>query len=554
MADVDRKAKKKAKKAKKLAEELNGEDAAPKSKRSKTDSDIKAAKCDSKVKAKKSKKDKKKKKKKSKDPNEAKPSSSAASEIPAAAQHDVAKSEKKSKKKDKAKQSNSDSNDMQAEWKSMNVTVKGHNDESLDDFAPFTSFSQVTMDPSIVAVCKGFDKPTAIQSCCWPIVLKGRDVIGVAATGSGKTLGFGLPALEHIQKLGKASSTRPHVLVLAPTRELAVQTYKVAQDAGKQPKVQCRSLCVYGGTPKFPQMKELRKGVEMLIATPGRLIDLMNDQAVSLDNVKYCVLDEADRMLDMGFEKDIRLIMGSVNSDRQTLMFSATWPPEVKKIAAQYLNKPIRVTVGSQELTANKSIEQTVEVVDPREKDGKLMGLLKRYPATVDSKVLVFALYKKEAARLESQLQRRGYDCVAMHGDLSQAQREASLKAFKGGKTHILIATDVAARGLDVKGIGTVINYTFPLTIEDYVHRIGRTGRAGATGRAHTLFTVHDKTHAGALGNVLREAGVEVPEALMKFGQHTKRKEHPVYGAFFKGDNGEPMKKASKIVFDSDED
>ena len=170
-------------------------------------------------------------------------------------------------------------------------------------------------------------------------------------------------------------------------------------------------------------------------------------------------------------------------------------------------------------------------------------------------------------------LGRRGYTCVAMHGDLSQVrnpcytvlapcphgygcqiQREASLKSFKTGEVHILIATDVAARGLDVPGIGTVINYTFPLTIEDYVHRIGRTGRAGATGRAHTMFTLHDKSHAGALGNVLREAGVTVPEALMKFGQHTKRKEHPLYGAFFQDDKGEPMKQASKITFDSDED
>tara|TARA_B110000977_G_scaffold115184_1_gene148884 strand:- start:10084 stop:10950 length:867 start_codon:yes stop_codon:yes gene_type:complete len=288
----------------------------------------------------------------------------------------------------------------------------------------------------------------------------------------------------------------------------------------------------------------------VVVATPGRLRDFMNDGDVKLDQVTTLVLDEADRMLDLGFEPEIREIAGATRADRQTVMFSATWPNSIQALAAEFMCNPVKVRIGSEGLKASHSITQIVEVVEPNDKDAHLARVLKKYVGGKKEtpRTLIFGLYKKEVARLQENLSRQNWQCCCIHGDMTQRDREESVAAFKSGAKPLLIATDVAARGLDIKGVEYVINYTFPLTTEDYVHRIGRTGRAGQTGLAHTFFTLHDKGRAGELANVLREAGAEVPKELTNFGTHVKKKESKLYGAHFK--DVDMSVKATKITFD----
>ncbi|KAJ3000378.1 RNA-dependent ATPase [Globomyces sp. JEL0801] len=266
-------------------------------------------------------------------------------------------------------------------------------------------------------------------------------------------------------------------------------------------------------------------------------------------------------MLDAGFEDAIKKIIAKLpTAKRQTVMFSATWPPTIQKMAMTYLTNPIKITVGSTDLSANKSIEQRVEVMDPNSKETRLLQLLKDYHKSRKNRILIFALYKKEAARLDQFVRRQGYKVGAIHGDMTQHDRTRALEAFKDGSAPLLIATgtplknstllDVAARGIDIPNVEYVINVTFPLTVEDYCHRIGRTGRAGNTGISHTFFTIHDKSHSGALINVLKEAGQVVPPELMKFGTTVKRKVDPNYGVFAK--DVDMTLKGSKITFDSD--
>lgn len=378
--------------------------------------------------------------------------------------------------------------------------------------------------------------------------MKQRDCIGIAKTGSGKTLTFLVPAFIHLKYNHPElmNSKKISVLVVAPTRELAMQTYDNAKEFGEP--LGIKSLCIYGGVQKFEQKNALRKNVHILIATPGRLLDLINEGACDISNVNFLVLDEADRMLDNGFEQDIRNIISNTRNDRQTVMFSATWPQSIQKLAHEFLKNPIHITIGSAELHANENIKQIVEVVDPKQKESRLIDLLKKYHKTRKNRVLVFALYKKEAVRLENFLQRRGYNVASIHGDKSQEQRIQALNNFKNGSCPLLIATDVAARGLDIPNVEYVLNYTFPLTIEDYIHRIGRTGRAGSNGTSHTLFTQYDKAHAGELSNVLRDANQEVPEALRNFGGTVKKKEHKIYGAFFR--EIDPNAKSTHVTFD----
>ncbi|KAJ1673605.1 hypothetical protein EV182_004909, partial [Spiromyces aspiralis] len=367
------------------------------------------------------------------------------------------------------------------------------------------------------------------------------------------TFAFGLPALAHIlglpEKQRKTKPGRPLVLILAPTRELAMQTHEQCRDSGRH--VGVKSVCLYGGVSKNDQKSQLKKDQPaILIATPGRLIDLIEDRTVDLSRVSYLVLDEADRMLDQGFEDAIRKIIGATKpaETRQTVMFSATWPESVRKLANDFLKDPAKVTIGSDELTVNQRVKQIVEVLEPTQKESRLLQLLEKYHHTRKNKVLVFVLYKKEAGRIEGFLRKKGWKCEAIHGDKPQDQRTKALELFKTGKVPLLIATDVAARGLDIPNVEYVINFTFPLTIDEYIHRIGRTGRAGKKGTSHTLFTSYDKSHSGELVNVLRSAGVPVPEALLKFGTAVKKKEHKAYGAFFK--DIDPNVKGTKIIFD----
>ncbi|BDD63812.1 RNA-dependent ATPase [Monascus purpureus] len=413
------------------------------------------------------------------------------------------------------------------------------------------SFDQLSpCNNSLYAPLASFQSPTPIQSATWPLLFAGRDVIGIAETGSGKTLAFTLPCLKKIlDSKRKSKPYRPAAVIISPTRELAMQIYdqvlKFAQS------VDIDVACIFGGVKKEEQRVALRTAA-IVIATPGRLKDLQNDGSVVLGKVKYLVLDEADRMLDKGFEQDIKDIIRPMPvSRRQTVMFTATWPPTVRDLAGKFMTSPVTVTVGgdpSADPRANTRIKQIVEVISPREKESRLLQLLDQSRREAVDKILVFCLYKKEAVRIENLIRRRGFRVAGIHGDLNQQKRFESLNAFKSGAATILVATDVAARGLDIPSVKLVINVTFPLTVEDYVHRIGRTGRAGAEGRATTFFTENDKTQSGALINVLREAKQEVPEALLKFGTTVKKKQHDVYGAFFK--DVDTSKSATKIIFD----
>ncbi|KAK2029615.1 DEAD/DEAH box helicase [Colletotrichum zoysiae] len=402
-----------------------------------------------------------------------------------------------------------------------------------------------------------YKKPTPIQSASWPYTLSRRDVIGVAETGSGKTMAFALPLVEGISRIKKRCIK---AVVVSPTRELAMQTQEQMEHVSSL--LGLKSICIYGGASKDDQRGLLRRGADVIVATPGRLKDFMMDGTISLQDVRFAVLDEADRMLDKGFEEDIKTILGDMppREARQTVMFTATWPASVRKLAESFMVDPVKITIGSSgketangavELQANTRITQRVEVVDPRAKEQRLLQILKQWQQTgaqKNDRILVFCLYKKEATRVETFLQQRGIRVGGIHGDLRQEQRTRSLEAFKAGTTPVLVATDVAARGLDIPEVKLVINVTFPLTIEDYVHRIGRTGRAGKTGEAITLFTEHDKAHSGSLINILKGAKQPVPDELFKFGTTVKKKAHSTYGAFFK--DVDMTKKATKITFD----
>lgn len=305
----------------------------------------------------------------------------------------------------------------------------------------------------------------------------------------------------------------PIALVLAPTRELAQQIQEVAQKYGGPTRV--RNTCCYGGASKGPQARDLERGVEIVIACPGRLNDFLDSGKTNLRRCSFLVLDEADRMLDMGFEPQLRKIVSKIRSDRQTLMWSATWPKEVQKLAADFLgDDPIRCQIGSVELSANHMIKQIVDVVDEMDKERKVFRLLEHIMGEKENKTIIFVETKRKVDDLTRTLRRDGWPAMCMHGDKAQAERDWVLNEFRSGKAPILIATDVASRGLDVKDIKFVINYDFPNNTEDYIHRIGRTARAGGTGTAYTFFTVKNSKQARDLVDVLREAKQDIPARL----------------------------------------
>lgn len=388
--------------------------------------------------------------------------------------------------------------------KRREITVEGR-----DVPKPLRSFREASFTDYVLRELEraGFSEPTAIQAQGWPMALKGRDLIGIAETGSGKTLAYLLPAIVHINAQPRlAHGDGPIVLVLAPTRELAVQIQQESVKFGTSSKI--KSTCIYGGAPKGPQIRDLQRGVEIVIATPGRLIDMLEARHTNLRRVTYLVLDEADRMLDMGFEPQIRKIVTQIRPDRQTLYWSATWPREVENLARQFLHNAYKVIIGSQDLKANHSISQIVEVVSEYEKYPKLIKLLEEIMD--GSRILIFMETKKGCDQVTKQLRMDGWPALSIHGDKSQSERDWVLGEFKAGKSPIMTATDVAARGLDVKDIKCVINYDFPGSLEDYVHRIGRTGRAGAKGNAYSFFTAANGRFARELVSILQEAGQRV--------------------------------------------
>ncbi|KAK9891978.1 hypothetical protein WA026_017461 [Henosepilachna vigintioctopunctata] len=400
--------------------------------------------------------------------------------------------------------------------RSKEVTVDGNDTPNPIQHFTETSFPDYVMNE---IRNQGYDAPTAIQAQGWPIAMSGRDLVGIAQTGSGKTLAYILPAIVHINNQQPISrGDGPIALVLAPTRELAQQIQQVASDFGSTSYV--RNTCIFGGAPKGPQARDLERGVEIVIATPGRLIDFLEKGTTNLERCTYLVLDEADRMLDMGFEPQIRKIIEQIRPDRQTLMWSATWPKEVKKLAEDYLNDYVQINIGSLQLSANHNILQIVDVCQEQEKPEKLNALLQDIGNNAEpgSKILIFVETKKKVEDITRQLRRCGWPAVCMHGDKSQQDRDYVLREFRNGKSCILVATDVAARGLDVEGIKYVINYDYPNSSEDYIHRIGRTGRSESTGTSYAFFTPANYRQAKDLIAVLREANQVINPKLMEFG------------------------------------
>lgn len=376
---------------------------------------------------------------------------------------------------------------------------------------PFITFESTGFPSEILREIHqaGFSAPTPIQAQSWPIALQNLDIVAVAKTGSGKTLGYLIPGFIHLKRLNKEARIGPTVLVLSPTRELATQIHEEATKFGKSSRILC--ACLYGGAPKGPQLRDIDRGVHVVVATPGRLNDILEMKRMNLDQVSYLVLDEADRMLDMGFEPQIRKIVKEIPPRRQTLMYTATWPKEVRKIASDLLVKPVQVNIGSiDELVANKAITQHVEVISHMQKRRRLEQILL---SNGPSKYIVFCSTKRMCDQLAGYLE-GPFGASAIHGDKSQMERDRVLSDFRSGKSPILVATDVAARGLDIKDIRFVINYDFPTGVEDYVHRIGRTGRAGATGVAYTFFCDQDSKYASDLVKVLEGADQQVPPEL----------------------------------------
>mmetsp|Transcript_22581 Transcript_22581/g.52595 ORF Transcript_22581/g.52595 Transcript_22581/m.52595 type:complete len:678 (+) Transcript_22581:180-2213(+) len=379
------------------------------------------------------------------------------------------------------------------------VKVQDPSGRVVGSFERYSTFEEAPFPAKIQDALKdaGFPAPSQIQQYCWPLAMQQKDVIGVAATGSGKTISFLLPAFATILDRDLRSGD-PHLLVLAPTRELAIQIQDEAVKFGKGAGL--KTVCCYGGAPKPPQADAIRSGVHGVIGTPGRVNDFMEADQLDLGRVCKLVLDEADRMLDMGFEPQIKKILAKVPRQRHTMFFTATWPPSVRRLAAEFLNGAFTVTIGNRdELKGNQDITQTLQTCRSNEKNAVLMGILRQAgvadKSNGDAKGLVFCSTKKMCDQLAGQLERNSVPCAAVHGDKGQRDREAALNGLKEGRIKLLVATDVAARGLDIKGVTLVVNYDPPSNTEDYVHRIGRTGRAGQKGHAVALISERD-THA----------------------------------------------------------
>ncbi|CAJ1066709.1 LOW QUALITY PROTEIN: probable ATP-dependent RNA helicase DDX43 [Xyrichtys novacula] len=366
----------------------------------------------------------------------------------------------------------------------------------------------------------GFVKPTPIQSQAWPVLLSGEDLIAIAQTGTGKTLAYLLPGFIHMegQPVPRAERGGPGMLVLTPTRELALQ---IEAECKKYRFKSYNSVCIYGGGDRRGQINLVKGGVDIVIATPGRLNDLQMNELINLSSITYLVLDEADRMLDMGFEPQIMKILIDIRPDRQTVMTSATWPTGVRRLAKSYLKNPMMVYVGTLDLAAVNTVQQTVLIVCEEEKKAYLFDFIRNMQP--EDKVLIFVGKKLMADDLSSDMCLQGMAVQSLHGDREQCDREAALKDFKESRVRILVATDLASRGLDVHDITHVFNFDFPRNIEEYVHRVGRTGRAGRSGAAVTLVTRENWRMAPELIPILERAGQEVPEELVLMAERYEK-------------------------------
>jgi ATP-dependent RNA helicase RhlE len=349
---------------------------------------------------------------------------------------------------------------------------------------------------------QGYTEPTPVQQQAIPPALAGQDVLAGAQTGTGKTAAFALPILQRLQPLASTSvSPARHpvrALILAPTRELAAQVWESFKEYGKH--IPLRTTVVYGGVSIDPQIKDLRAGVEILVATPGRLLDHVHQRTVNLGQVQILVLDEADRMLDMGFMPDIKRIISLLPAQRQNLMFSATFPDDIKRLAEQILKDPVRIQVARKN-TVTELVTHTAYKVDTLRKRELLERLIRSQNIR---QVLVFTSTKLSANRLSRALERDGFVCAALHSDKTQGERTQALSDFKEGKLQVLVATDIAARGLDIEDLPHVINYELPPNPEDYIHRIGRTGRAGQPGDAISLVSYEEQESLASIERLIK--------------------------------------------------
>jgi ATP-dependent RNA helicase RhlE len=373
----------------------------------------------------------------------------------------------------------------------MNPTTEELPEEASPAEAVPSNFADLGLAPAFLDAVRdaGYTTPTPIQLQAIPLALKGRDLIGLAQTGTGKTAAFTLPILQRLADKGDRNGRGPcgpRALVLTPTRELAAQVDESFAKYGKH--TQSTAVAVYGGVALDPQERALRRGVDVVIATPGRLLDHLERGTVRFDDLEVLVLDEADRMLDMGFAPQINRVVAQIPRYRQTMLFSATMLPEVEALARKYLRRPVVVQVGRRSEAANTVTHAVYPV--PRDRKSALLVQLLAH-ADMDS-VLVFTRTKHGADRLVRHLERAGLPATAMHADKTQSQRTKALEGFREGKIRVLVATDIAQRGLDISGISHVINYDVPQQPEDYVHRIGRTGRAAQTGDAYTFMSADE--------------------------------------------------------------
>jgi len=393
-----------------------------------------------------------------------------------------------------------------------------------------------------------YSKPSPIQAQAIPAIMSGKDVMAAAQTGTGKTAGFTLPILERLMKGEHASAHQVRTLILTPTRELAAQVAQSVTTYGKHLQLHC--AVVFGGVNINPQIKALRRGVDILVATPGRLLDLYQQKAMNFSQVEVLVLDEADRMLDMGFIHDIKRIMAVLPKKRQNLMFSATFSPEIRAFAKGLMHNPAEISVAPANSTVN-AVEQIVYTVDKKQKAALLTHLI------WDGKweqVLVFARTKHGANRLAQLLENQSIKTLAIHGNKSQAARTKALANFKDGSVRVLVATDIAARGLDIELLPHVVNFDLPNIPEDYVHRIGRTGRAGATGQAISLVSADEFRLLADIERLIKkklprkvvddfEPIHEVPDTRPERPpQHKRRTNQAKKPNSFRGDRNNPQK------------
>ncbi|KAI9839990.1 MAG: pre-mRNA processing RNA-helicase [Sarea resinae] len=402
----------------------------------------------------------------------------------------------------------------------LRLELDGIKIRGVDAPKPVQKWSQCGLGVQTLNVIQrlGYEHPTSIQSQAVPAIMSGRDVIGVAKTGSGKTIAFLLPMFRHIKDQRPLDSMEgPVGLVMTPTRELATQIHKECKPFLKA--LNLRAVCAYGGAPIKDQIADLKRGAEIIVCTPGRMIDLLaanSGRVTNLRRVTYVVLDEADRMFDMGFEPQVMKIIANIRPNRQTVLFSATFPRQMEALARKTLVKPVEIVVGGRSVVAPE-ITQIVEVRPEESKFLRLLELLgELYDKDEDARTLIFVDRQESADGLLRDLMRKGYPCMSIHGGKDQIDRDSTIDDFKAGVVPIMIATSVAARGLDVKQLKLVVNYDAPNHLEDYVHRAGRTGRAGNTGTAVTFLTEEQERYSMDIAKALRQSGQEVPEPVQK--------------------------------------